>query len=275
MYCAQLLALCVFSQIDFRKLTGGIVNDIIPASNLPAVPASRAVVAPSNISGRHSTGNVVRRVAAEYSLNARWRGMAAMASHDPSLKGYVPPVRFPIDYGQPLLGRADYTFKDFDPCGQWVYIRLHYLVTNVVTILASAEGSHPLSSVRVALDKYRDLLLWNAAADLILAQRIVAAEEYNPLRNLMGPSLKPIAVNGVAELRGRVLYIVDALDLIYRLALQCERFQRSQEQVIITSELEDALAWFQSFMEVAERMREPEEEPKPAKNPPFWQRWRQ
>lgn len=239
-------------------------------SLLPAVPQSRATAIYGGVPTRQRTGRL-RRVALEYSLNTRWQATAVMASQDASLKGYHCPIVFPTGYGDALLGSTSYTLKDLDFNGQWTYCRLHYLVRTVVASLADADASHPLGSVRVTLGKYQDLLLWNAAADLILAQKIVDAENYGLVRNLMSSSIKPIAIDGVAELRGRVLYIIDALDLIYRRILQCERFRRTQAQVIITSELEDALCWFQAFMEVAESMRESEEEPLPTS---VWHRFR-
>jgi hypothetical protein len=252
------------------------MGELIPASNLPAVPASHAVVVPQDRAQKRSASvqqkvaKAIRRVVSDYALNTRWQEIAYLASQDASLAKYGAPVTFPVGYGQPLLGRTDYSPDSFDINGWWIYKRLHYLVVSVLGVLADTDASHPLGTARVSLEKYKDLLLWNAATDIILAQKIVTAEDYNTIRSRISPNLRPIAVDGVAELRNRVLYIIDALDLIYRLSLQCERFKRAQEQVIITSELEDALNWFQSFAEVAENMREPEETSKSILNIRFW-----
>lgn len=251
------------------------MNNTSSASNLPAIPTTSVITAQKDGFIQRKT-NAVRRLATEYSLNDQWRVMATIASQDPELTGYNCPIVFPANCSTALLNRTTYSLQELGNDGRWIYCRLHYLVGTVLAVLDGVDDSHTLASVRASLEESQDLLLWEAAGDLILARKIIEAEKYNPVRSLLSPTLRPLAIDGVAELRGRVLYIIEALELIYKQMLQCERMRRSQQQTRITDELQAAVTWFETFREIAENMRRQDEgaSSAPSNQRRWWKRQR-
>jgi hypothetical protein len=102
---------------------------------------------------------------------------------------------------------------------------------------------------------YKDMLLWNAAIDLILADRLVAESRYSwSFFSREMWSGTTFQAEGVNELRGRVLYVIEALSLIHHEALSSERALRLSSEPVSTPPLEDALEWFRSFAAAADEL---------------------
>lgn len=196
-----------------------------------------------------------------------WRQIAEAAERDHTLRQVGMGVAHPGDGAPTLWGRTDFTMSDLAVDSQWVYARLSFLIKETTAALSGSTGSSVLDDIGRVMSMLGARLRWDAALDLILADRLIAESRYavGPL-SYLPEALRPALVDGVPELRARVLYAIDALTLIHHAALDGDRVTRLSAEPVTMPQLDDALTWFRCYAEAHRDLRQPRRQARPLRS---------
>jgi hypothetical protein len=138
---------------------------------------------------------------------------------------------------------------------QLVYKRLNFLIAETTAALSHSTGSVVLDDVGRTMSRLGARLRWDAALDLILADRLSAESKYESgLFGRARDGLRAALLSNVRDLRGRVLYAIEALTVIHRAALFGDSMARLSADPMSLTQLDDALTWFRCYAEAYEEL---------------------
>jgi hypothetical protein len=138
---------------------------------------------------------------------------------------------------------------------QLVYKRLNFLIAETTAALSRSTGSGVLDDVGRTMSRLGARLRWDAALDLILADRLSAESKYES--GLFGHArdgLRAAYLTNVRDLRDRVLCAIEALTVIHRAALFGDSMARLSADPVSLTQLDDALTWFRCYAEAYEEL---------------------
>ena len=232
------------------------------SSASPHLPVAPARAAAANPAGPRLLTLIPGDAAQGLRHSAEWRRVVGAARHDHALHtGQYLSSRFPIPVPHPggraptLWGRTEFNTLDMASESQWVYARLSFLIAETTAALSHSTGSVVLDDVGRTMSRLGARLRWDAALDLILADRLSAESKYEPgLFGRARDGLRAAFLSSVRDLRGRVLYAIEALTVVHRAALLGDSAARLSADPVSLTQLDDALTWFRCYAEACEEL---------------------
>ena len=165
------------------------------------------------------------------------------------------PVPHPGGGAPTLWGRTEFSTLDMASESKLVYARLNFLMAETTAALSHSTGSGVLDDVGRTMSRLGARLRWDAALDLILADRLSAESKYES--GLFSPArdgLRAAFRSSARDLRDRVLYAIEALTVIHRAALFGDSMARLRADPVSLTHLDDALTWFRCYAEAYEEL---------------------
>ncbi len=181
----------------------------------------------------------------------------------------------PDDVAPTLFGADELRWDQLAPQSQLVYFRLHDLLDQVTDILRGDIDGSALSGFSALFAQCRPFLEWDAMIDLSLADLLVANVESKSLALRLGLPRLPTdaaAIPGVDELRQRVLYCVDSLQVIYDVALRLQASKRLSDGKIGLPRYHEIVDWFRCYAESLDAVRAINEPAEPERASRRWRR---
>jgi hypothetical protein len=232
------------------------------SSASPHLPVAPAGAAAANQVGPRFLRLLPGDTAQGLRHSAEWRRVVGAARNDhtlPPARNVLGPLKIPVPHpggGAPTLwGRTEFSTLDMAGESQLVYKRLNFLIAETTAALSRSTGSVVLDDVGRTMSRLGARLRWDAALDLILADRLSAESKYES-----GPfghardGLRAGFLSGVRDLRGRVLYAIQALPVVPRAALLGDSVARLGADPVSLTQLDDALTWFRCYAEACEEL---------------------
>ena len=235
------------------------------SSASPHLPVAPARAAAANQVGPRLLALVLGDTAQGLRHSAEWRRVVGAARHDHALHaGQHLSSRFPIPVPYPgggaptLWGRTEFSTLDMASESQLVYKRLNFLIAETTAALSRSTGSGVLDDVGRTMSRLGARLRWDAALDLILADRLSAESKYESgLFGRARDGLRAAFLSNVRDLRDRVLYAIEALTVIHRAALFGDSMARLSADPVSLTQLDDAVTWFRCYAEAYEKLADP------------------
>jgi hypothetical protein len=227
--------------------------------HLPVAPARAA--APNQVGPRLMT-LILGDTAQGLRHSAEWRRVVGAARDDhalPPARNVLGPLTIPVPHpggGAPTLwGRTKFSTLDMAGESQLVYKRLSFLIAETTAALSHSTGSVVLDDVGRTMSRLGARLRWDAALDLILADRLSAESKYESgLFSRARDGRRAAFLSNVRDLRGRVLCAIEALTVIHRAALFGDSRARLSADPVSLTQLDDALTWFRCYAEAYEEL---------------------
>jgi hypothetical protein len=232
------------------------------SSASPHLPVAPARAAAANQVGPRLLALVLGDTAQGLRHSAEWRRVVGAARDDhalPPARNVLGQLTIPVPHpggGAPTLwGRTEFSTLDMASESQLVYKRLNFLIAETTAALSRSTGSGVLDDVGRTMSRLGARLRWDAALDLILADRLSAESKYES--GLFGHArdgLRAAYLTNVRDLRDRVLCAIEALTVIHRAALFGDSMARLSADPVSLTQLDDALTWFRCYAEAYEEL---------------------